>query len=62
MTTKGNYVLAILKTNEDYDTLRDSLLNLRNEMSSLQSIRVNDQSYNVEYFLGGDWKFLACVC
>ena len=62
MTEKGNYVLAILKTNEDYDTLRDSLLNLRNEMSSLQSISVNDQSYNVEYFLGGDWKFLACVC
>ena len=61
MTEKGNYVLAILKTNEDYDTLRDSLLNLRNEMSSLQSISVNDQSYNVEYFLGGNWKFLACV-
>ena len=61
MTEKGNYVFAILKTNKDYDHLRDRLLNLRNEMSSIQSIDVNNQIHNVEYFFGGDFKFLACV-
>lgn len=62
MGEKGNYVLAIVKTQEKYENLRDSLLELKNEMSSSQDIMVNNQKYNIEYFLGGDWKFLACVC
>ena len=52
MNEKGNYVLAIIKTTENYDNLKESLANLNNEMSNLKEI---------EYFLGGDWKFLACV-
>jgi len=62
MNEKGNYVLAIIKTTEEYDNLNESLADLRNEMSDLKEITVNNCTYNIEYFLGGDWKFLACVC
>ena len=31
-------------------------------MEDLKEITVNDNKYNIEYFLGGDWKFLAAVC
>ena len=63
MTESGNYVLAILKTKENYDSIRISLEDLRKEMDDLKEITtVNEKKYNIEYFLGGDWKFLATVC
>ena len=62
MNEKGNYVLAIIKTTENYDNLKESLADLNDEMSNLKDITVNNHKYSIEYFLGGDWKFLACVC
>ena len=62
MSEKGNYVLAILKTSENYDNLKESLSDLTQEMSKLNKVTVEGKTYNIEYFLGGDWKFLACVC
>ena len=62
MNDKGNYVLAIIKTTENYDNLKESLADLIKEMSNLKEITVKNQKYGIEYFLGGDWKFLACVC
>ena len=62
MNEKGNYVLEIIKTTENYDNLKKSLADLNNEMSNLKEITVNSHKYSIEYFLGGDWKFLACVC
>ena len=35
MSEKGNYVLAILKTSENYDNLKESLSDLTQEMSKL---------------------------
>ncbi|CAH3140038.1 unnamed protein product [Pocillopora meandrina] len=61
MSEKGNYVLAILKTSENYDNLKESLSDLTQEMSKLNKVTVEGKTYNIEYFLGGDWKFLACV-
>ena len=55
------YVLAIIKTTETYDNIRESLADLRVEMSNLKEIGVNNCTYQIEYFLGGDWKFLALV-
>ena len=62
MREKGNYVLAIIKTTESYDNLKSSLADLNNKMLHLKEICVGNYKYNIEYFLGGDWKFLACVC
>ncbi|PFX31339.1 hypothetical protein AWC38_SpisGene3869 [Stylophora pistillata] len=61
MNEKGNYVLAIIKTTENYDNLKESLADLNSEMSNLKEITVNNPKYSIEYFLG-DWTFLACVC
>ena len=61
MGEKGNYVLALIKTTETYDNIRESLADLRMEMSNLKEISVNNCTYQIEYFLGGDWKFLALV-
>lgn len=62
MSEKGNYVLAILKTTESYDNLKESLSDLTTERSKLSKVEVGGKHYNIEYFLGEDWKFLACVC
>ena len=31
-------------------------------MSALKEISIDGCAYPIEYFLGGDWKFLAMVC
>ncbi|CAB4030476.1 Hypothetical predicted protein [Paramuricea clavata] len=62
MSEKGNYLLAVIKTKEIYDTLAESLSNIIEEMEQTKSINVDGTTYDLEYFLGGDWKFLACVC
>ena len=62
MNEKGNYVLSIIKATENYDNLKESLADLNDEMSNLKDITVNNHKYSIEYFLGGDWKFLACGC
>ena len=62
LNEKGNYVLAVITTTENYDNLKESLADLINEMSNLKEITLNNHKYSIEYFLGGDWKFLACVC
>jgi hypothetical protein len=61
MSEKGNYILAVIKASESYDTLAESLADIT-EMQDLQKISVDDKTFDFEYFLGGDWKFLACVC
>ena len=62
MAEKGNYVLAVIKTTETYHNLRDSLADLQMEMANLKEIIANNCTYKIEYFLGGDLKFLALVC
>ena len=50
MNEKGNYVLAIIRTTENYDNLKESLADLNNEMSNLKEITVNNHKYSIEYF------------
>ena len=50
MNEKGNYVLAILKTTENYDNLKESLADLTEEMSKLNKVKVRGKSYNIKYF------------
>lgn len=61
MAKKGNYSLAIIKTTESYEALQESLTDRRHEMELLKNITINNRTYDIEYFLGGDWKFFACV-
>lgn len=58
----GNHSLAILKMPEDYDSLKKALVDLLKETSELKSMQVNGTTHRIEYFLGGDMKFLALAC
>ena len=58
----GNHSLAILQGPEDYNALATSLSDIVKEASELQSIEIDGKEHNIEYFLGGDLKFLAIVC
>ena len=58
----GNHSLAILKVQEDYDSLQKSLTDILKEARELQSIEYNGNTHRIEYFWGGDLKFLALVC
>ena len=62
MSDRGNYSLAIVKIKEDYESLRDALSDLVTEMKSMVSVDFNGRQIPIIYYLGGDWKFLACVC
>ena len=61
-TERGNYILAIVLTKDDYEGIGESLQDLREEMSTLKSCMVKNNVFTIELFLGGDWKFLACIC
>ena len=42
MSEKGNYVLAIVKTKETYDNLKESLSDIKTEMAQLKEIEVDN--------------------
>ena len=55
----GNHPLALLK--EPEKSLQRGLEDLRNEVERLTEIVVDGETYQIDYYLGGDWKFLACI-
>ena len=58
----GNHSLAILQVPEDYSSLLGSLSDIVGEVSELTSVTINESEHQIEYFVGGDMKFLAIVC
>ena len=57
----GNHPLAIFSSNEDYDGLYNALADIREDVETLKAIEVDGVTYQIVYYLGGDWKFLACI-
>ncbi len=55
----GNHCLAIFKEAETYESLKAALQDIASDIKSLLTIDVNGMTLEVEYYLGGDWKFLA---
>ena len=62
MFADGNHLIAVIKESENYDKLEQSLADIRKDVGSLQEISVGRLHFEIVWFLGGDWKFLACVC
>ena len=58
---EGNHVLAVFKTPENYTHLKKALEDVIKDVERLKQIKVDDEIFEVEYFLGGDWKFLASI-
>ena len=57
----GNHTIAVLQTTENYDDMSAALVNIIEDIKTMQSITIDDISFSVEFFLGADWKFLALV-
>ena len=58
----GNHSLAILKVSEKYEELVAGLEDICTEAKDLEVITVREKVYKIQFFLGGDLKFLAVVC
>lgn len=61
-SASGNHTIAILKVNEDYDELAAGLEDVVKEAEDLEVLTINGRVFNINFFLGGDMKFLAIVC
>ena len=57
---QGTHPLSIFKEQEKYEHLNDVLHDIT-DIKELTSIEVDGEAYKIEYFLGGDWKFLVIV-
>ena len=60
-STRGNHVLALINTTEDYKHLEVAVSELSVEVQKTNAIKINDTTFEIEHCLGGDWKFLA-IC
>jgi len=58
----GNHTVAILKVDENYKQLAAGLQDIISDAKDCNAILIDGQKYNVEFYLGGDLKFLAIVC
>ena len=62
LAADGNHVIAVLKVKEDYDSMKTELRDIIKAVESLKTITYQDIEYQIDWYLGGDWKFLAMVC
>ena len=58
----GNHLIAILQVPEKYEHLKCGLNNICKEVESTSTLEVDDETYTIEIFLGGDMKFLLMTC
>ena len=58
MSGKGKYCLAIVKMDENFESLSTALHDLMEEMENLSEIQINDKIYTCEYYLGVIGNFL----
>lgn len=65
MSAGGNHTVAIVKGSECYQTLQESFGTVFNEINKLkqykQPVTINNSSFHLEFFLGGDYKFLLLM-
>jgi hypothetical protein len=59
MAAKGNFTLAILYGKDDYKNLKEPFEHLMNILNELKEFSYKEKTYNIKYFLGGDWVAMA---
>lgn len=58
----GNHSIAILRVSENYEELKAGLEDIIKEAEDLEVVTMRGKVYSIQFFLGGDLKFLAAVC
>jgi len=64
MSAKGNRTIAIVNGSESYDTIKEAFGGIFHEINTMISSRklmVNNQEVNIDFFLGGDYKFILLM-
>ena len=64
MSARGNHTIAIVKGSEKYETLKESFANVFSDINDLNSgnkITINGKEIALEFFLGGDYKFILIM-
>ena len=64
MSARGNHTIAVVKGEEKYDTLKESFQKFFDEINALnrsKKLTIDGRDYNVELFLGGDYKFILIL-
>jgi len=51
-----------MKLSDTCDQLSKGLQNIIDKAKEIKSITIVEVTYNIVFFLGGDWKFLASAC
>ncbi len=61
-TVTGNFSLGTfwIRT-ESYDDIKIALKEICDELKDLESIEIDEQKFKLEFYLGGDLKFIALV-
>ena len=58
----GNVLLAIFKGSENYQYLQNALRDIINETMEFTSVSLQGKIYQIDYYIGGDLKFLNIIC
>ena len=58
---EGNHILAVFKAPENYHFLKKALEDIIKDVELLKEIKVGLNTFSIDYYMGGDWKFLAAV-
>ena len=58
----GNYSVAILKVSKNYEELQAGLEDICSAAKDIEVVTMEGQVYRIQFYLGGDSKFLALVC
>ena len=64
MSAKGNHTLAVFNGPETYDNIKSSFSDMFSKINHFidkGSITIDDQEQKLEFFIGGDYKFLLTV-
>ena len=57
----GNYSVAILKVSENYEELQAGLEDIWSVAKDIKVVTIKGQVHRIQFYLGGDLKFLALV-
>lgn len=57
----GNNIILLLYGTETYDFLKHTLQELKQQMEDLNHVIIKGETYQLDYFLGGDYKWLLLI-
>ena len=57
----GNYGVAVLKVSENYEELQAGLEDICSAAKDMEVVTAENQVHRTQFYLGGDFKFLALV-